>query len=132
MNPSTARAVGTAVGIIFGTLGVVVAAIALSPIDDLAEMLIVAAVGVVSFLLGLAFVWVDFRYTTRRGLRSRSDNRCPMCEYDLRANPDSGCPECGWNRGAQPRRQNDAAEGSVAAASGDDEIGDSDEMTGRV
>jgi len=47
-------------------------------------------------------------------------------------NPDSRCPECGWNREERPQRRNDVAEGSAPAASGDDESGDSDEMTGRV
>jgi len=79
-------------------------------------------------IIGLCFgMWVR-----RNRIRNRiATNRCVQCGYTC-LHQQARCPECGWNREEQPRRRNDATKGSAAAASGDDELGESDEMTGRA
>jgi len=109
-----------------------------SPFAHAAHRQLVRAIAVAvlmpTFLIGMrAIKRLGYSRVLFYVLRTRGFNICLNCGYWMKnLNADSGCPECGWNRDEQPRRRNDAAEGFAAAASGDDESGDSDEMTGRA
>ena len=59
----------------------------------------VAITIVVTIVVYIAFVGINYTWSRHLGDERLLRARCPRCNYPLQSRPYPGCSECGWSRG---------------------------------